>query len=311
MFDSLPPHSFWTMSAVISALIVATITSAWLSHRQPEKDHSELILRVKSWWWMIGLVFACLMAGKTATLCFFAFLSFLALKEFLSIVPTRQVDRRLIFLCYLAIPLQYYWVHIAWYGMFIIFVPVIVFLLSQMFMALAGHTQGFIKASGIIHWALMLTVFCISHMAYVLALPTQNLQAGNIGLILYLLITTQLNDIAQYCWGKLFGKHKITPQVSPNKTWEGFVGGLLTTTVVGTILASFLTSLNLWQAALISLLIAFGGFIGDLVISSIKRDLAIKDTGTLIPGHGGILDRMDSLIFTAPTFFHCIYYLKY
>ena len=149
---------------------------------------------------------------------FFGLLSFLALKEFLSIVHTRLIDRSVIFLAYFSIPIQYYWLAMDWYGMFIIFIPVYVFLYLPMQMVLLGEHQGFIRAIGILHWGVMLTVFCMSHLAHLLTLPVINLDAGDIGLILYLIFLTELNDVAQYVCGKSWGEKKITPKISPNKT---------------------------------------------------------------------------------------------
>ncbi|HEX19770.1 MAG TPA: phosphatidate cytidylyltransferase, partial [Acidiferrobacteraceae bacterium] len=128
-------------------------------------------------------------------------------------------------------------------------------------------------------------------------------------LVLFLLFMTQLNDVFQYIWGKMFGRHKIIPKVSPNKTWEGFIGGLISTTLVSGAVAPYLTPLNLQQGFIAGVIIGLSGFIGDVVLSSVKRDLQIKDSGYLIPGHGGILDRMDSLIYTSPLFFHYVRYL--
>lgn len=260
---------------------------------------------------MIAIVFFALYLPVNYTVIFIGLLSFLALKEFLSIVPIRMADRRVIFWGYLSIPLQYYWLSIDWYGMFIIFIPVYVFLFLPMRMVLTGDTKGFIRSAGVIHWSLMLTVFCVSHMAYLLMLPPLNMDAGPIGLILFLLVMTQFNDVSQYIWGKSIGKNKIIPKVSPNKTWEGFIGGVATISVISYFLAPFLTPLSALEGALAGLIISMSGFIGDLVISSVKRDLKIKDTGQMIPGHGGLLDRIDSLMFTAPLFFHYIYYLYY
>ena len=111
--------------------------------------------------------------------------------------------------------------------------------------------------------------------------------------------------------GKLTGRHKVIPKVSPNKTWEGFWGGLTTTTVLAALLAPQLTPLSLTESVCAGLLIGCGGFIGDVTISALKRDIGVKDSGSLLPGHGGILDRIDSLTFTAPLLFHFVYYLHY
>jgi phosphatidate cytidylyltransferase len=310
MFD-IPDHSFYAMVLVLILLILATTVRFFLQIKTPAKDHSELRQRIQSWWWMIGILFVVLITSKNAAIVLVGFLSFLALKEFLSIVPTRHADRRVIFLAYLSIPAQYYWVSIGWYGMFIIFIPVYVFLLLPMRMVLIGETKGFIRSAGILNWATMLAVFCISHIAYLLVLPVKNQAAGYIGPVLFLLIMTQFNDVCQYIWGKLLGKHKIIPKVSPNKTWEGFLGGLITITLCGGLVAPWLTPLDLIQGLFAGFLISVSGFVGDVVISSVKRDLQIKDSGYLIPGHGGILDRLDSLIYTSPLFFHFLYYISY
>ena len=227
-------------------------------------------------------------------------------------ITTRRADRRVVFWAFLAIPVQFYWVAIGWYGMFIIFIPVYLFLLIPARMVLIGETQGFLKAAGTLHWGLMITVFSISHAAYLLALPENPAApAGGAGLLFYLVFLSQFNDVAQYTWGKLFGKHPVVPKVSPKKTVEGLLGGVLTTTLIGWLIAPYLTPLSGWWALLAGLIIGLSGFFGDVVISAVKRDIGVKDSGTLIPGHGGIMDRIDSLTFTAPLFFHFLYYLYY
>lgn len=310
MFN-IPPHSFYTMLGIVFLLVSASCTYYLIKLKHPEEDYTELLRRIQSWWWMVAIVFLCLSINQTTSIILFAFISFLALKEFFSIIPTRQTDRRIIFWAYLSIPMQYYWVNSAWFGMFIIFIPIYLFLFLPMRMVLIGETKGFINAIGVIHWALMLIVFCFSHIAYLIVLPIKNVNAGAIGLIIFLLFMTEINDISQYIFGKLFGKNKIIPKVSPKKTWEGFLGGIITTTIVSGFIAPFLTPLNIPLSIFVGFLIAISGFIGDVVISCVKRDLEIKDCGNLIPGHGGILDRIDSLLFTAPLFFHTLNYFIY
>jgi len=305
---NIPEHSLYSMMLILAILMIATIIQRILEAKKP---NLELQQRITSWWWIVGLLFLVLGIGIKATIIFFGFISFLALKEFLSIVQTRQTDRNAVFWAYLSIPLQYYWVTIGWYGMFIIFIPVYIFLFLPLRMLLKGDTDGFIKSAGILQWGLMLNVFALSHIAFLLILPEKNIAAGNIGLVIFLLFMTQFNDVSQYLWGKTLGKHKILPKISPNKTWEGFIGGLITITLCSGLIAPYLTPLDQQQAYLAGLLISVSGFIGDVVMSSVKRDLHIKDCGNLLPGHGGILDRIDSLIYTSPLFYHFVYYLQY
>ncbi len=311
MFAQVPEHALHAMMFIVALLFIATSVRLTLLITNKGTDYTELRQRIQSWWWMIAIMFFVFTFSQSATIVFFAFLSFIALKEFLSIVPTRMSDRRVIFWLYLAIPLQYYWVSTVWYGMFLIFIPVYIFLFIPMRMVITGETEGFIKSAGILHWSVMLTVFSISHIAYLLVLPEKNQLAGGVGLVLYILFMTQFNDVCQYIWGKLLGKHKIIPKVSPNKTWQGFIGGLITLTIASSFIAPYLTPLTWFEGIGAGIIICVGGFFGDVVISSVKRDLKIKDSGHLIPGHGGILDRIDSLIYTAPLFFHYLYYLHY
>jgi phosphatidate cytidylyltransferase len=312
MFSTLAHNAGWFLAGLFVMLVVASLIVAGLKRAHPERDYAELKARVNSWWVMVGVFAAAMALSPTLSLLFLGLVSFLALKEYLSLVPTRRADRRVLFWAYLAIPIQFYWIAIGWYGMFIIFIPVYLFLLLPMRMVVIGETAGFLQAAGSLHWGLMLTVFNLSHVAYLLALPAATNPAGGAaGLVLFLMFLTQFNDVMQYVWGKTLGKHKIIPKVSPKKTWEGFLGGVATTTVLAWLLAPILTPLSGWEAPIAGLLIGVAGFIGDVNISALKRDLGVKDSGSLIPGHGGILDRVDSLTFTAPLFFHFLYYLHY
>jgi len=113
----------------------------------------------------------------------------------------------------------------------------------------------------------------------------------------------QSSDVFQYIWGKLFGRRKVAPAISPSKTVEGLAGGVLSATILGAFLW-WITPFSVWQAALMALAINVMGFFGGLVMSAIKRDRGVKDWGDLIEGHGGMLDRLDSVVFAAPVFFH-------
>jgi phosphatidate cytidylyltransferase len=269
----------------------------------------ELRQRLHTWWGLAAVLLSAILLQGQWVAVLWAMISFLAFREYISLIPLRQADRLALWACFLSIPLQYYWVATQWYGMFIIFIPVYMLLILPLLLMSGGQTQGFLHAAGRLHWGLMITIFSVSHAAFLQRLPADPKMGA--GLLLCLLFLTAFNDIAQYIWGKSFGRHKITPSISPNKTWEGFLGGVVTTTVLMVVLAPYLTPLTHLEAIAAGLIISVGGFFGDLSISAIKRDVGIKDSGNALPGHGGILDRLDSLMFTAPLFFHFVRYFHF
>lgn len=308
----MPANLRYSLYGIVGLLIVATLIIALKHLVKPNKEDHELGLRIRSWWVMAGIFILVIAISRELTILFFVLISALALKEYFNIIPKRDADRPVLILAYLAIPLQYLWVWLGWYGLFITFIPVYMFLLLQLGMILKGETRGFLNAIGTLHWGLMITVFSLSHAAYLLALPDAgNPVANSAALLLFLVFLTEFNDVMQYVWGKLLGGVKIATKISPNKTLSGLLGGVTTTTILAWLLAPYLTPFTTWQSVAIGALIGIGGFIGDVTISALKRDIGIKDTGNLIPGHGGILDRVDSLTLTAPLFFHFVYYLYY
>lgn len=311
-FFAIHPHVRWAVAALFGVLILANLATWGLGRMKPEMALAEVRLRIRTWWLIVVLFAGAITINQTVAVASFAALSALAFREYLAVIPGLGVDRRVVLWAYLAIPIQYLWVGMGWYGMFIIFVPVYMLLFLPMRIVLLGGTEGFLRAVGTVHWGLMMTVFCISHVAAMLMVPLgANPQGGGAGLVLFLVVLTQLNDVAQFIWGKTLGRHKVVPLVSPGKTYEGFVGGLATTTFLAWLLGPWLTPFSGGEALAAGLLIGTSGFIGDIVISALKRDLGIKDSGTMLPGHGGLLDRLDSLLYTAPLFFHYARYLGY
>lgn len=294
---------------MLSLLIIATTVNLFLHRYYPNLTNHELDQRTQSWWIMTIIFIIALVLGRKVSLIFMGFISFLALKEYFSIIPTRRVDRRVLFWAYVSIIFQYYWIGINWYEMFVIFIPVYAFLFLPFRLELTSETKGFLKSIGTVQWGLMLLVFNLSHMAYLLILPEehQSYYAGP-GLLFYFVFLTQFNDVMQYVWGRCFGHSKIIPKISPNKTVAGFVGGVISTTIASMILYQYLTLLTFYYAIMAGVIISCSGFVGDITISAIKRDLRIKDTSQAIPGHGGILDRVDSLTYAAPLFFHFVRY---
>ena len=297
---------------VAGVLVLASAIGALLKWRVaqggPHAVIDNLNARVNAWWVMVAVIGLAFAFGKLGVIVLFYLVSFYALREFLSLTYTRRGDHLAMAAAfYVALPVQYFLVWIEWYGMFAIFIPVEVFLILPILSALGGDTQRFLERTSKVQWGLMVCVFCISHVPALLTLNIPGFEERNLLLIAFLVIVVQGSDVLQYVWGKLMGKRKVAPELSPSKTWEGLIGGVASATLLGAALW-WATPFAPWQAALMAFMICVMGFFGGLVMSAIKRDRGVKDWGTMIEGHGGMLDRLDSVIFAAPMYFHALHY---
>lgn len=302
----IPPPLFWALVSVLSLLVIGSVLSFILPKMKSGK-WDDLRPRMRSWWIMCAILFGALFLGKTATTIIFAFISYLALKEYMTLAPTRKEDRWVVLFSYLMIIPTYIMAYMGEYIMFLIFIPFYGFIATAIMMAFTRRTDNFLMTIGIVQFGVLSCVYTLAYVPLFLSMPANEMPAsGGIGLILLLLFLTQFNDVSQYMWGKMFGKHKISPNISPNKTWEGFLGGVFSTLVVFIVLSPYFINIDWVAKIFIGLTLPIIGFFGDITMSAIKRDLKVKDTSRLIPGHGGVLDRVDSLIFTAPWFFHML-----
>lgn len=302
----------YVFAGVFAVLAIASIFGCMLKARLASgASHAtvdNLNARIKAWWAMIILLGAAIWLGNGAVIALFAFVSFQSLREFVSLTHTRRGDHyALVWSFFVFLPLQYYLIAISWYGLFSILIPVYAFLLLPIAAVLASDTTRFLERAAKVQWGLMICVYCLSHVPALLTLEIDGYTDRNMLLIVFLILTVQSSDVFQYVWGKLLGKHKISQTVSPSKTLEGLIGGVLSSTAAGASLW-WMTPFNVWQAAIIALTINVVGFFGGFVLSAIKRDRGVKDWGAMIEGHGGMLDRVDSISFSAPIFFHIIRY---
>jgi phosphatidate cytidylyltransferase len=308
-----PEHKlYWLIGGVVVLLIIASLIGRILRLRVKDESAAavvdNLIARVSAWWSMVAVFAAAFLLGKNATIAMFAFISFFALREFLTLTPTKMGDRRALSLAFFAmIPIQYLLIATGWYGMFAIFIPVYGFLLLPAISALTQDTEGFLERSAKIQWGVMIAIYCISHLPALLLLDIPGYAGQNPLLMFYLILVVQMSDVMQYVFGKLFGKTKIAPVVSPSKTVEGFVGGAASAILIGAAMF-WITPFTPLQSALMAAIIVVMGFLGGLVLSAVKRSLGAKDWGAMIKGHGGVMDRMDSVSFAAPIFFHATRY---
>ncbi|MDD5269741.1 MAG: phosphatidate cytidylyltransferase [Candidatus Omnitrophica bacterium] len=298
------------MLLVIIFLVIASSAVWLLTVLKPNGQWSELVARTKSWWVMAAVFLAAIaLDNRKFSILFFCILSLWATKEYLNIVRIPEWHKPAIIWSYIIIAMQYYWIMVDWYGMFLIFIPIYAFLFISTRIMLTNKPDLFLGTTAKIQWGLLAFGLGLSHLGYLINTPEYaSLKIDGRTLLLFLVIMTELNDVAQYFWGKLLGKHKILSLVSPKKTWEGFVGGIITVVFVGFAI-NFLSPFKTFrEIVLVSFVISICGFFGDVVMSAIKRDLSVKDFSAAIPGHGGILDRIDSICFTAPVFFHIIRY---
>lgn len=304
--------AFWELIAGVTGfLAIASVIGAILAWRDDGRSATIVNLnqRIRAWWGMIAVMAIAIGLGPAATYLVFAFVSYLALREFITLTPTSASDHTTLFVAFfIAIPVQYLLLWVDWYGMFSIFVPVHLFITLSLVSALTQDTRDFLSRSAKIHWALMVCVYGLSYAPALLILEIPGYRDENALLLFFFLLVVQISDVFQYVVGKLFGKRKIAPQLSPSKTVEGFIGGGLLATLAGAALYR-ITPFSFGAAFLMSLAIVLAGFVGGLVLSAVKRSLRAKDWGSMIAGHGGALDRVDSICFAAPVFFHLVRYL--
>jgi phosphatidate cytidylyltransferase len=329
--------------SVMAILLVAYLVGRAL-RRQPESTANPAVvrtfnLRVRAWAMMCAILIAGFLLDYIATVVLFALVSFWALREFITMTPTRRGDHRTLFWTFfLFTPLQYFLV--AWgrdaYGYYTIMIPVYASLFIPARIAISGDPKRFLERVAKIQAALLICVYALSHapalldldlrtaegQPWVIGMPDAaaepgqpNVQAAervapdpenrgsNAGLLFFFVLLVQLNDVFQYMWSQLLGRNVIAPQINATRTWEGFIGGVLSTVLVG-ILLSWATPFGVVWAGPIAGAVAIAGFAGSMTMSGIKRDRGVKDYGTLVSGHAGVLDRIDSICFAAPVFFH-------
>ncbi|KAB7771083.1 phosphatidate cytidylyltransferase [Xanthomonas maliensis] len=304
-------QTIWLFSGIALVLVLATLIAEglrWRARGRPSAVLDNLVARIRAWWVMAAVVGLAFVFGRAGVIGLFALVSLFALREFITLAPTRRGDYyALVAAFYIVLPWQYWLVWIGWYGMYTLLIPVYAFLVLPILATIGGDTTRYLERTAKVQWGLMICVFCISHVPALLNLEIPDYAGRNLLLIAFLVIVVQSSDVLQYVWGKLAGRHLIAPRLSPSKTVEGFIGGVLSASLLGMALW-WITPFRPWHAFGLALVANLMGFFGGLVMSAIKRDRGIKDWGHMIEGHGGVLDRLDSVCFAAPVFFHLIRY---
>ncbi len=309
--------TFALFGVVLGVLACGYVLGLFLG-RQPETYINPAIVRsfnarVRAWWLMYAILIAAFILGYHTTLVLFCLVAFWALREFITMTPTRRGDHRALFWVFFIItPLQFVLVGFGrdYYHVYSIVIPVYASLLVPARIAISGDPKRFLERSAKIQAGLLICVYALSYAPALLNLPlcqiTPNGKVAwrdNYGLLFYFLLMVQLGDVLTYAWGKLLGQHVIARSINASRTWEGLIGGVVSTALIG-IGFAWATPFGLLEAGCMSAVIAVMGFAGSMTMSAIKRDRGVTDYGTLVQGHAGVLDRIDSICFAAPVFYH-------
>jgi phosphatidate cytidylyltransferase len=320
----LNPPTLILLTVVLAILGIAFVVGQVL-RKQPESSIDPRLIttfnsRVRAWWMMAAILIAGFLLRYHATVILFGFVSFWALREFVTMTPTRRADHRALFWTFfLFTPAQYVFVGLGreYYLLYSILIPVYGSLFIFARTALSGDHKRFLERTAKIQAGLLICVYALSYAPALLNLQLEKTIDGeevlwhtaaggygsNAGLLFYFILIVQVADVCQFAWDKLLGNRVIAPEINASRTWEGFVGGMLSATLVGAALW-WVTPFKIWEAAFASCMVAMVGFCGGMVMSAIKRDRGVRDFGTLVQGHAGVLDRIDSVCFAAPIFFH-------
>ena len=269
-------------SGIILSLILGTIIRTLSLRAAPPDIVKKRLASLRTWWVIVILFSLALVFGRAGGVIFFTLVSLLAVKEFLTLSRLDHRDRQLTVWIYVAIVLNYLWIYLGRLDLFLVFLPLCMFLFIPIHMVLRDKSKDFFITVAGLHWGSMLTVYCLAHAPLLLTLPADtNKVGGPAGWLVYLLLLTAMNDIVQALIGRKFGRHKVAPVLSPHKTWEGLIGGVAITSVLAVVLAPALTPLGdlvfrigssqyaipFLPAFVAGLIIGVGGYLGDLTIS--------------------------------------------
>lgn len=315
---------YWAIIALFASLVAGSIARFIALRNSDEAIRHKRFASLRTWWMLAIVLSAGLLTGRIGICLLLASASCIAWYEITRIIGTRPEDKLAIRAGYGLIAINYLLILFESISLFVIFLPMGSFIVLAVLLLIKGEPVGYIRSAGSLLWAIMFLGYGVSHAALLMIIPaTSSGPLGAAGWLLFLVILTEADDIFQAIVGRLFGAHKrhrITPVISPNKTWEGFFGGMLVIVILAPLIAPWLTtldqqagpfsvpeSLRPWIApVLAAILISLAGFFGDINMSAIKRDAGVKDSSNLLPGMGGVIDRVDSLTLTAPVFLYFV-----
>ncbi len=315
---------YWVLAVLFSGLVVGSIARLIALRNADESKRRQRFASLRTWWMLAVAVSAALLTGRIGICLLLCLASCIAWFEITRMFNARAEDKAAIQAGYLIIIANYLLILSGLESLFLIFLPLGSIFIFAILLLIKDEPSGYIRSAGSLIWGIMFLGYGVSHAAYLMMLPeAADGPLGRAGWFLFLVILTETDDIFQAIVGRLFGSHKrhcLAPLISPNKTWEGFFGGMLVIVVLAPLIAPWLTTLDQqpgplslspalqsWVApVLIAILISIAGLFGDINMSAIKRDAGVKDSSKLLPGMGGVIDRVDSLTMTAPVFVYFI-----
>lgn len=254
-----------------------------------ENKFADVPLRVKTWIYII-IVFAL---GISHPLAMAVFTAWIGLQSFFEFSKMFKVPANPVISSICIGISQFYLLYYLNIENYFLYSSLLGVLILVCFLLLKSSTQQLYG----IFIAIVVCLFSLPHLYWI------RTSVNGLNAIIFIVVVTELNDVFQYLMGKFFGKRKITPHISPNKTLEGLIGGIFLTVILSNILGFFLLKTDFSINTILGIALGISGFFGDIFMSYLKRKTNVKDTGNLLPGHGGVLDRVDSLVFNAPLFF--------
>jgi phosphatidate cytidylyltransferase len=293
--------------ACFGLLIGFTLFGEYLRSRVPAGQQSAMVeaysTRLTSWWAMVILFSLALLGGITGVVILFAFASFAALREFYTFSAKAKADHLALALAFFVVlPVQFALIWLGRDDIFTVFIPVYAFLMLPMVSVLRGDPSRFLIRVSETQWGLMICVYCVSHVPALITLDFPGYEERSVLLIAFLVMVVQIGDLLDIFFGRRIGRTRIAPGLSP-RTWEGFVCGVIGAAIAGGMLY-WITPFGPLAAMGMAAIASISGHFGSLVLTAIKRDKGVGDWSHLIPGQGGLLDQLDSVIFAAPVFFH-------
>lgn len=313
MSPTLEPNVLAVVGVAFGALTVGSVVRLLFLRGVDDPEVARRRLdSLKSWWGVAVAVGGAALLGRTAAVLLFAGVSVFGYREFLRLTPGRRWRGGYLLEGVLLIGSHYALIWLGLRDAVAVFLPVAALVWISARVTIVGHRRDMLRATADLVWGLLLTAYALSHAVWFFSLDgvAANPVAGPAGWFLFLVLLAETNDIFQALVGRSIGRRRIAPRLSPHKTWEGFLGGLTTTVLLAVVAGRWLAPLGPAHSAAAGLLVAPAGLVGDLTISALKRRAGVKDSGTALPGQGGVLDRADSLLVSAPLYFYFVLLLS-